>query len=246
MGSMLDEIPAGVRPEAVYVIYSADILGPEQAIEGMSPARHLAAGYTAGSDDERAGQEVASRFTLTEGDDQYDYGYLGDESGNASYYPAGYTDKEGLDEPGEDTPEERIGEGRHRKWVAELTCAEWLLFADRYIIDVDERGLPVDYEDTLGSLTEYGCLPAIAVDNSEGWGHPAYGNGYVIDSQFYLSFAFSGADMPAAVVSKESDEIVARFFTPEQASEYIASLPGTDDGKYHIDVTEAEAGSQGT
>lgn len=104
----------------------------------------------------RVGEVVASRFALTEGDSLYE------------------------------RPDGDRGEGHHRKWVGELTRAEWLIFADRYIIELDSRGFPVDYEDTMGSLTEYGHLDAVAVDNSQGWESP--GGPRWTESKFYISF----------------------------------------------------------
>ena len=165
------------RFSGVYVIYSADVVGSERDIERMSPASHLPAGYNGYR--KRAGEVVASRFELTEGDSEYDFGYLAEEGAGAAYLPA-------ADEPDDnDNPGAYLG--RHRKWVAELTRAEWVIFADRYIIDLDGNGYPERYEDTMGSLTEFGHLFAVAVDNSEGW-QDANGPQWV-DSQFYVSFA---------------------------------------------------------
>jgi hypothetical protein len=161
---------------AVYVIYSADAVGPASEIDRMGPERHLAAGYTGGR--KRAGGIVASRFRQTAGDEAYDFGWFAREHHDNRYLPAA------------DTPDEYEGDGyqgHHRTWVAELTYAEWLVLADRYHIDLDQDGLPVNHEDTLGSLTEYGLLPAVAVDNREGWESP--GDFSVIDSSFFVSFA---------------------------------------------------------
>jgi len=160
---------------------------------------------------------VAAKFTETEGDDQYDYGYLGTEHNppQVRYFPYGYTDEEGLEEPAECTGcfgmgtaqdaygshpcrecdgrgTAEAGQGQHRKWAAMLTGAEWRIFADAYLIDLDGRGMPAEYAETLGSITEYGHLPAVCVDNTEGWN-----SGYsdpVLESQMYLSFLMSGPE----------------------------------------------------
>jgi hypothetical protein len=76
----------------------------------------------------------------------------------------------------------------HRKWCGELTWERWLEFASRYCIDLDDDGMPEHYNDTMGSLTEYGHIPAIHVDNSEGW-NSGYDDGGVFDSNFYISMA---------------------------------------------------------
>lgn len=169
---------AGVtRPiAAVYVIYSADAVGPESEINRMGPERHLPAGYAGGR--KRVGDIVASRFRQTAGDDAYDFGWLAREHHDDRYLPAA------------DAPDDYDGDGyqgHHRTWAAELNYAEWLVLADRYYIDLDDGGLPVNCGDTLGSLTEYGLLPALVVDNREGWESP--GDFSVIDSSFFVSFA---------------------------------------------------------
>lgn len=150
----------------VYVIYSADTIAESPSfIESMAPAkRHNA-------------ELFADAFTLTEGDDQYDYGYLASEGAGQRYLA--YADREADEDP---------NAGMHRKWVAELSRQQWLAFAEGYCIDLGDDDLPERYEDTLGSITEYGHIPAIAVDNSEGWGCGYYGYDNVIDSQMYLSF----------------------------------------------------------
>lgn len=152
--------------ERVYIIYSADILGVPSEIEEMSPVKRL--------------PEQADAWDQTEGDEQYDFGYLGDED-RVSYYPFGYLDREGLEPAEEGQP---CGEGLHRKWVGDLSREQWLAFADAFCIDLDDNELPRDYEPTMGSITEYGHLPAISVDNTEGW-TPTN----VIYSTMYCSFA---------------------------------------------------------
>jgi len=226
---------------AVYIIYSADVISESDAeVERMSPTKHIPAGYPADSEAYKERAAVAAKFTKTEGDDQYDYGYLGDESGDPRYFPAGYVDAKGLElapEPTDcpdcggagvrsTTEAERVAErdgisvdqargycgtceasgtlppfaetkagcGYHRKWVGELTADEWQTFAQAYLIDVDDRGFPEHYEPTMGSLTaEHGHIDAVAIDNREGWESESFGYGRVygvLDSQFYVSFAF--------------------------------------------------------
>ena len=84
----------------------------------------------------------------------------------------------------QDIPERPMG--RHRKWVGMLTFEQWEAFARNYCIDLHENGMPEHYEETMGSLTEFGHLPAICIDNTEGWGDN-FGDP-VIDSSFYCSF----------------------------------------------------------
>jgi hypothetical protein len=218
---------------AVYIIYSADVISESTSdIEGMSPLRHLA--------HIEDGATIAAKFTETEGDDQYDFGYLGSECGDARYFPYGYADAEALTETDEpsDCPDcggsgirgeseavavaerdgisieqargycgtcEASGElppfgegiarglGQHRKWCGELTLEEWRTFARAYCIDLDDDEImPQRFEETMGSLTEHGHIPAVCVDNREGWEHGSFGYGPVIgvlDSQMYVSFA---------------------------------------------------------
>lgn len=172
------------HPVAIYIIYSADVVGSDSEIENMSPARHLSAGYRGYR--KRVGEVVASRFAQTEDDEEYDFGYLADEGSGQAFLPAADM-PEDYEWDGDGT---EAYQGHHRKWVAELTYAEWRIFADRYIIDVNEYGLPVDYELTLGAMTvEYGTIDAVSVDNSEGW---QSGSGPLFtDSKFYISFAFA-------------------------------------------------------
>lgn len=212
---------------AVYVIYDADVLSyRESFIEAMSPAAHLPAGYPDGWR-KRVREIVASRFVQTEGNEQYDFGYLGKEHNppHVSYFPYGAIDERGTlpedacerdqatcarcgerirfaegawldntdgegdtDDYGQDGEHEPVtGQGQHRKWVAELSRAEWLIFAHSYCIDLDADGYPAQYEETMGSLTEHGHLEAVAVDNRDGWQD---GHGEVISSQMYVSFAY--------------------------------------------------------
>lgn len=132
--------------ESVYVIYDADVEGEhsEQLIEQMSPEHHLPAGYGDGEgpygrEGREPRQAVGAKFKRTEGNDQFEY----------------------------EVPEGTVT--AHAKWVAELTEAEWRLFADAYLIELDEHGAPAECEQTLGSLTEYGIIPAVSVDLAEGW-----------------------------------------------------------------------------
>jgi hypothetical protein len=215
--------------ESVYIIYHADVISPRESdIEGMAPASHVP--KSIGGAEPEAAKRIAEAFTETEGDDSYDYGYLGDESNDPRYYPLGYIDREGFDKPfqvrvktedgdellpslapsievamesmqdrgyevldaieDEDRP---VGMGRHRKWVGELSREDWFVFARAYSIEVDDDGLPTQYEDTMGSITaEYGHIPAVSIDNSEGWDYPGFGYGSVesvLDSRMYVSIA---------------------------------------------------------
>lgn len=216
MGSSLDEY-RNRRFRVVYIIYTADVVGSSGEIERMSPERHLP--FSDGSR-ERLMRTVAARFTLTEDDDQYDYGYLAEETGNVAYRavadtpacvvcascanPCAWSDDDaylvhgtvGSDGDIYQTPEdsdrdmdhtaESGYQGRHRKWVGELTRYEWLLFAGMYNVTVDGNGYPEDYEDTMGSLTEHGLLFAVSVDNSEGW--QDFSGPLFVSSSFYVSF----------------------------------------------------------
>ena len=167
--------PGKIPPDAfIHLIYSADILGTEEEIDGMGPFRKVTA---------RApyAKPMPGEWVQTEGDEQYDYGYLGDECENPEYFPAGYADAEALAEPQEGEP---FGLGRHRKWVGFLTLADWLIVAEMLVIDLDDNHMPVSYEETMGAITEVGVIPAIAIDNTDGWS-PLQ----VIDSSIYMSIA---------------------------------------------------------
>ena len=159
----------------VYIIYSADTVAEYPFIESMAPARMLKP-YESQHDI----TGIVDAFTLTEGDEQYDYGYLSDNGRRPEYLP--YADRD------DKTEYVNSHNGMHRKWVGELTREQWKVFAKAYCIDLDDNDIPEDYEDTMGSLTEYGIIPAIAVDNTDGWGCAYYGSQPVIDSQMYLSF----------------------------------------------------------
>lgn len=185
--------PAG-RFSAVYIIYDADVLSyRESFIERMSPAVHLPAGHTGLR--KRVREIVASRFTETEGNEEYGYGYLGKESSRPRWFPYGTIDADGTAPPDYETepdaPDYELGEGQHRKWAGELSRAEWLIFADSYMIDLDADGYPARYDETLGSLTIIDGQPmhleAVSVDNREGWDDY---HGTVIDSTMYVSFAY--------------------------------------------------------
>lgn len=214
MGTSLDEYKDR-KFKAVYVIYDADVAGSETDINRMSPASHMPAGW---GNDHRLMSAIAKRFTQTEDDEEYHYGYLGEETGNIVYRavkdtpeckvcascgnPCQWSDSEDrlfhgtADDDEDQAPEDSERDldhdaisgyqGRHRKWVAELTRYEWLQFADAYYVDLD-NGYPVDYEDTMGSLTEHGLLFAVSVDNSEGW--QDYSGPMFVSSSFYVSFA---------------------------------------------------------
>lgn len=73
--------------------------------------------------------------------------------------------------------------GYHRKWVGELNHDQYLALANDRGWDLDDDDRPERFNDTMGSITEYGHLPAIAVEDDEGW---SYG-GEVIMAQFYVT-----------------------------------------------------------
>jgi hypothetical protein len=176
----------GKMPEdaLVFLIYSADILGTEDEIETMGPFRKPTRVMP-------HAEPFPGDWQQTEGDEQYEYGYLGNESGNHEYFPAGFADAEGLAEPQDDEP---VGIGRHRKWVGYLNRDQWEWVAERLCIDLDEDTfLPVEFENTMGAITEWGVLPAIAIDNTEGW-NPTQ----VIDSTIFMSVGVSDPNEPEA------------------------------------------------
>lgn len=191
MGSYLKNAPEGELLR-VQVVYTASILGSDSEIERMGPAQHLPAGYR--KPDEaagwhgykyRVGEVVASRFAQTAGDEMYDFGYLAAEhDGDERYLPA------------RDMPDDYEGDGylgRRRIWVGNLSYPEWRVFADRYIIELDERGLPAgDYEDVWGGPSWDGPVQ-VSVDNTDGWESPR-ALGHVIDSSFQLAFMFAGTE----------------------------------------------------
>lgn len=225
IAAQVEEAVAKVRPDGVYIIYSADIVGPETDIDKMDPT-HVS-GY----------REAFEEFVQTEGDEQYDFGYLADEDDRADYLPvadgpeyqhdcegceflyttlrrgskvdvyrscspedSGYVIRRSSDPADYMTTDdlERAGceiepAGRHRKWVAELTPERWQRFADVFCIDLDEDTLvPTNYEETMGSITEHGHIPAVAVDNTEGWSPM-----HVIMSQMYVSFYTNESEVTA-------------------------------------------------
>jgi hypothetical protein len=163
----------------IHLIYSADILGTADEIEGMGPFRKA-------PDHGPYAKPMPGDWVETEGDEQYDYGYLADEANNPDFYPAGYADREGVAEPQEG---EAVGLGRHRKWVGWLTLVDWLAVAEMLCIELDDNHLPERFEETMGALTEVGLIPAIAIDNTDGWSPTR-----VIDSSIYMSVAVPDPD----------------------------------------------------
>jgi hypothetical protein len=162
---------------AVYVIYSADIIGTDAEIEAMAPNR-VAIGH-------------AGLWRLASGDERYEYAYLAEGSGDGRYHRAG--------DP--EAPPEACG--HHRTWVAELTREQWQEFADAFAVELDEDLVPERYENTLGSITpEHGLIPAISVDNTDGW-DPSV----VISSTFYVSF--SSPEAPRAGQDAPPDRLAA-------------------------------------
>jgi hypothetical protein len=172
----------------VYVIYDADVVTDYPGfIESMSPARHVPAGRRP---DETI-TAITEAFTQTEGDEQYDFGYLVKEGSSPRYLP--YADRDCQCEDECTCP----NAGMHRKWAGILTREQWRVFADAYCIDLDDStDLPAEYEPAMGAITEYGHLAAISVDNREGWND--YTGSEVIYSTMYLSFARMPAETGTA------------------------------------------------
>lgn len=108
------------------------------------------------SDSEALRMPKVGTWTQTEGDEQYEYDYLAEESGDESYR-----------------------DGKHRKYVATLTTEEfeeWL---------ASESWDREDAEPTMGMLTDLGWLPAYALrDDPMGWN--VGGVTYVIDRRAYV------------------------------------------------------------
>lgn len=104
----------------------------------------------------------SGEWQLTEGDEQYPYDYMADEGAG-----------------------DRWRDGKHRKWVAELSAEEFEKFLD------DEFGLTVEEarergENTLGSITEFGHLPAYAL-NTDGMDWNIGGVTRVIETRAYVT-----------------------------------------------------------
>lgn len=163
----------------VYVIYTADVISPSAHFIGcMAPEHHIPAGHNGDARIER--ERIAAKFSQAEGNEQYDFGYLAEEHGERQYLPY---------EP--DSDNDQGGQGQHRTWVAELSFAEWVTVAGSYCIGLDESGIPERYDLTLGSITEYGTIPAISVDVSEGW-QDSRTEGEVLYAAMCVSFAMEG------------------------------------------------------
>lgn len=196
-----------------YVIYSVDLMRNEDSLAGQMDPNRI------GATDGRAGAvSLEGRWVETEGDEQYDFGYLAEELGTRHacrlcngegchehnfMAPDGWvgvgvtnvsTSYHGERYVTELRPCERCGgsghegsaysEGIHRKWVVDdLNHEEFLALANDRGWDLDDDDRPTRYEDTMGSITEYGHLPAVAIDDQEGW---SYG-GEVIYAQFYVT-----------------------------------------------------------
>lgn len=199
-----EKFPGIDQIEAFYVIHSADTTRDgENTLEHM---QKRAEPFMAGEDDEFG-------LELTEGDEQYDFGYLADEIGERECMMC---DGDGGSSPWQSEPgyarwsvehggigpitacegcggtgleESAYRHGHHRKWVGLLPGNRYEEFAEAFMIDLGEDGLPERHEETMGSLTEYGMIPAVSVDDTEGWGSGWDGpNGGVIDSNIYISY----------------------------------------------------------
>ena len=77
------------------------------------------------------------RWELTEDDEGWEYDYLAEESGDPTWK-----------------------NGKHRKWTALL---DWQHFRDF----TEKTGLYMEETETLGSITEYGWLPAVMFSNPD-------------------------------------------------------------------------------
>ena len=200
-----EKFPGIDQIEAFYVIHSADTTRDgEDTLEHMqSRANPFMA--TDGS--------AEFGLVLTEGDEQYDYDYLADEMGDYECYACG---GDGGSSPWDSRPdywrysmemggmgpitacevcggtgreESTYRNGHHRKWAGILPGSRYEEFAEAFMIDLGDDGLPTSFCETMGSLTEYGALPAISIDDTEGWGSGWTGpNGGVIDSNIYISY----------------------------------------------------------
>ena len=199
-----EKFPGIDQIEAFYVIHSADTTRDgENTLEHM---QKRAEPFMAGEDDEFG-------LELTEGDEQYDFGYLADEIGERECMMC---DGDGGSSPWQSEPgyarwsvehggigpitacegcggtgleESAYRHGHHRKWVGLLPGNRYEEFAEAFMIDFGEDGLPERHEETMGSLTEYGMIPAVSVDDTKGWGSGWDGpNGGVIDSNIYISY----------------------------------------------------------
>lgn len=127
-----------------YLIFDMDFFADtsEQMIESMKPDH--------------------GHWVQSEGDEEYDLDYLGDEIGGANG--------------------ERYKNGRHRKWIAELSDEEMRKVEEHDLlidIDTDSR------EPTMGAITENGHLPAFAI-NFDGMEWNAGGVTPVITASVYI------------------------------------------------------------
>ena len=234
----MDDLSKLRRPDGVYIIYSMDATCTDEWIDNagpLNPHRYWKR------------RMPIPEWIETEGNEQYDFGYLGkpSETGDTKYMSAEDAEYQNVPDEALDLPigygfefsidgadyYMKIGtapyyeetwlrvtgeqvwkadgfidreewevevevldevdaparpEGRHRKWVAMLNFEQWLDFADNYCIELHPNGMPIEYNDTMGSLTEFGLLPAIAISNTEGW--DSFMGDPVIMSDFYCSF----------------------------------------------------------
>ncbi len=200
-----EKFPGIDQIEAFYIIHSADTTRDgEDTLEHM--ARRVAP-FLAPDAESEFGLE------LTEGDEQYEYAYLGEGrdgewcsmcggDGGSSPWESQtgywrYSVEMGGIGPitacemcgGTGLEESSYQHGHHRKWAGLLPGDRYEEFMEAYLIDLDDDGLPTNYCETMGSMTGYGILPAISVDDAEGWGSAWTGpNGGVIDSNIYISY----------------------------------------------------------
>lgn len=100
-----------------YVIYSFDVTSEMSVVPFKPPC--------------------IKQWRLTEDDDNYEFDYLADETGDEKYR-----------------------NGKHRKYVAELNKKQFKRF-------IEECNMVMDDVETLGSLTEFGHLPAFSFNVSD-------------------------------------------------------------------------------
>lgn len=109
---------------------------------------------------------TVGEWEQTEGDEQYDFGYLADEFGDESYR-----------------------NGVHRKWVGYLSESEfdaWLGTEGYDREDAREQGEP-----TMGSITFDGTFPAYCLsDDPAAWGDSRYGYPVICRDAYVTEYAY--------------------------------------------------------
>lgn len=113
-------------------------------------------------------------WTQTEGDEQYEFDYLGEEYKN----------------------------GRHRKWVATLSEEEFdaWLSAEAYTgrVHARESGEP-----TMGMITEFGWLPAYSLTDEQGAWNLGGWDPVILRNAYVGEYALATSDQVPADVQRE-------------------------------------------